>query len=1235
MSKLIRIVAIDNISRNQIIHIHADGHTNFNGENGSGKTSTLRASLLFFGARPGDIAKAKGDTFEGFATFYFPRESSYLVYEYERLGKTLSVVCSAQNGQVQYQFLNTAFDESFFLYEKENKTIIASTAKLRLNIEQQGFELSRKVGPDVYASIIQSNKPFRKKTGSFELIRQLRPHFSFPTNGGSMNNVDRVLSNIFSSRASVAHIQSALTSILIEDNLIPAKVLKLNEQTGTINEWFNSRDAWQSLEARRDNIIALTDAASKYERLHDQLSALHAHCKLLSESQTEVLKSLEQDISLNAEQDRTARDEMVSLLDKASKTRIDFRGQISQLSREIEELISIKADFEKGSDKILPISMLKEMHSNLETLEKQEQDAIKLYSNVSEGVQDIVAHYEAEQAKVSAAISDLNNANQKLISAEQVQLHDSLKNISDLFKQKSAGALSLRDQRRESLGSQIKALEKQRTRLEARLEDVSYSSDFRVSISEIEATIDVADKEFSAAFEENQNVSEALSDLVETRKTISERLITLRKKRQKLIDEQNDIRARIEQGTLFDFLQENVNGFESSIGKIIKPELLAMKGLSPSFDSAADSIYGLSLNLDAIEHTPTLSVNELHKIIIDLDESIARFDKSISDTEAELSKLKDNVSKAEGDLARSNFELKDAKNYLETEKRTLMDEKAKAEVDLKSRHEIDKTSFSKIGADLGKLNVKDRELVSSYNNEIAQLCTSEGVELKRIEQEHKQTVDNLNAALETNLKAQWQASENIEANKALDIANKGLSPERIGQAKKAAELASIKLREATNAGERVRRYEGFISTKWNEHQIKSVALETANQQLSDFELLSKTKQQKQQQILDSLASTAKRLDLELTKTSQDKRTTIELIEDFVANGIEPDASSAEQFRTIDITQSKIKYSKLKADFDSYKSRGTAEFNTLETTFCRTTGTAPRKFYEKMRTELLKHNRISQLWAASAPILAEYMENEHVSQSDLLRSNYILVAKEINDFSELINSTHKSLNSLGRKLTTTTKSVVDRFDAIGKIDVRISSKLRELSYFTALESFSTAHDNWAIHNSTDLPDDLLISKLTNLIQVIGTNRLQIDVDKSFKFEVILEHEGVLKTAKTDDEIETLSSTGLSYLIITAIYIGLINLLRTDPNAHLLFCVDEIGKLSKKNTGKLISLFEEHNIYMYSALPDAAADMIQHYPFAYNILSTGSNTRIYQLYCEESRITTHSKISDLVTKIAREN
>ena len=135
MSKLTRFIAIDNISREQIVEIATSDHTNFNGVIRAGKTTTLRAMLLFYGARPGDIAKAKGGAFESFANFYFPNPSSFLVYEYEKGDKIYCVIVSGKMGQVRYQFLDTAFDKTFFLHQEDGQTKLADIQQLRVAVE--------------------------------------------------------------------------------------------------------------------------------------------------------------------------------------------------------------------------------------------------------------------------------------------------------------------------------------------------------------------------------------------------------------------------------------------------------------------------------------------------------------------------------------------------------------------------------------------------------------------------------------------------------------------------------------------------------------------------------------------------------------------------------------------------------------------------------------------------------------------------------------------------------------------------------------------------------------------------------------------------------------------------------------------------------------------------------------------------------------------------------------------
>jgi len=1228
LSKLKRIIAIDNISSNQHIIVNADGHTNLNGENGVGKTVTLRASLLFFGSRPGDIAKQKGDTFEGFSTFYFPRETSYLVYEYDRAGETLCVVCTGKNGQVQYQFLNTGFDAEFFIVEDDGKKLIAPNNQLRGKVEQKGFELSRKMGPDVYAEIIQSNKPFRKKKGSYELIRQLRPRYSLPTQGGSIHNVDRVLANIFSSKVSISHIQSALTDILINDHLIPSRVLKLDSQSKDINEWFDSRDAWLALDRRRDDVHDLVKSASKHVSLHDQLSALLFHCNYLLNAQIAKIDSLENSINSNREEEKKALDRKHKLKSKNTDIRDEFIKDLNSLKRELSELINIKDGFEKGTDQFKSIETLKFLHSNLTAYDLKQTNAEKTYEQVSKGVKDILAFYDTQYSRIKEIKAKLESETLRLINDALTLQDKKQKDNRELFKQKGEGSRELRDTKSQTLLTKVSKLKEQSGNITARLDDFGFSAHYRESTADIEAEIKVADKEHLEAISEKDRATTRLLSVKDERTQVIDKNTRLRGLRQEHIEKQNVIKKRLDNGSLFDYLHENAPGFESTIGKVIKPEILAMKGLDPSFDATNNTIYGLSINLDGIDSAIELNKSELFAKIAEFDRSIKKIDDEIELNDKDVGRLNEDVRSLEATLSRLAIELRSVKDYLVEQKKSLEEEKEKANIEVKDRHEKLGANLTQCNADLGSMNNQLREITEEYENKVDALSKEEELISQQIKKFHTDTVSSLNESLNIKTNEQDEAIKSLEEKQADDIEKKGLSSERLQEAEKALDVAKKEAKIALFAGERVDRYELFISKEWIKHQPLTLKQETKTQEMDAFDLEARNKELLLEEEHKQAIELTEKNQENMSRAITEKVIASNLICDLTTMNIEPDSSKPELFKALDSHQCKVKFIKVKADYLSNENVGKAYFKSIENTFTYSTGTPSRNFYERMRGESLRSHSESDLWWVCTKELSEYMSNGHFDDAQILRENYCLVAKTIADFSAVINEAHKSLNSLGRKLTSTTASVVDRFEAIGRISIHVSSKLTNLSYFSALKDFSQAHEQWFTLHSHELPDDVLINKLTNIINMIGSNKLEIDVDKSFQFEVRLENKGETKTARTDEEIEALSSTGLSYLIIIAIYIGLINLLRTDDKINLLFCIDEIGKLSKINTGKLIALFNVHNITMFSALPDATADLLQYYPYAYEIIAINSNSRVYKLYGDESRVTPEAKVRELL-------
>ena len=88
MYSLNRLILIDSYKSGELVEVRLDGHTNLNGVNGAGKTTLLRLVPLFFGERPGRLVP-KSRVTDSFARHYLPNESSYIIFEYQRLNKSV------------------------------------------------------------------------------------------------------------------------------------------------------------------------------------------------------------------------------------------------------------------------------------------------------------------------------------------------------------------------------------------------------------------------------------------------------------------------------------------------------------------------------------------------------------------------------------------------------------------------------------------------------------------------------------------------------------------------------------------------------------------------------------------------------------------------------------------------------------------------------------------------------------------------------------------------------------------------------------------------------------------------------------------------------------------------------------------------------------------------------------------------------------------------------------------
>lgn len=116
MPSLRRIILIDTHLPG-VVELKLDGHTNICGTNASGKTTLQRLIPVFYGEYPSRVVPATRDSFE---RWYLPRQSSFIIYEFERGDSELCQAVLTSNGSgVNYRFICKPFELSDYLYQNQ------------------------------------------------------------------------------------------------------------------------------------------------------------------------------------------------------------------------------------------------------------------------------------------------------------------------------------------------------------------------------------------------------------------------------------------------------------------------------------------------------------------------------------------------------------------------------------------------------------------------------------------------------------------------------------------------------------------------------------------------------------------------------------------------------------------------------------------------------------------------------------------------------------------------------------------------------------------------------------------------------------------------------------------------------------------------------------------------------------------------------------------------------------
>ena len=1216
--RLQKIILIDSFWLGKSVLLKLDGHTNLSGTNGAGKTTFLRLMQLFWGERPSNIVGGSGSK-KGFLDYYLPRGSSCLVYEYQRPhGQVCHVMVQSDGRGAKYKFIDAPYRQDFYIGENGLPRDSHSIERLYKTLNA---EASRFVAVDDYCSIIQCHQVSSGK-------RWLRPlQQRFAMGFAPMTHIEKVIGSVIEKIGDFDVIKQMLidisrnklsqTFLQNEDEQQP---FQLNKQH--IDAWLSDLTAAREIEAKRGDFDELLQTIGEYKETLKTLSHIHA---LALDSHKTGLKekdALEQSLSELSEQRDRLQQEHDSQLDPKTDELIECNERLKELNYQIDALEMQKLDYERQDAESFAFkASLLEQHVERQVKIKGEIEALESKT------QEIKAYYEKQLGELRHTHDSQIQTFERQCAEAQLSQEKSLRETDEAFQQR-------KEQLRQAKESRLHPVKAQQTQ---------WLTEFEVEKSRLrnppipEALTEQQAKNrqaLEAAVMENRLAYQARHD---AQNDYQSKLDQFRQIEQKLKDKNTELRnlrerhaqclkrLRPEPGTLQHYLDNEVEGWQNTIGRVIAPELLDHSGLDPQWnENASDDFYGLRIALDALAERSYLTADKLRleqeeknlfdKLnvlggeIEDLEASLALANKQREHAKAELDKTQQRVKRVE----KNEAHLQDEANAL-ADRIKVETEKARRDIEL---------NMQRLSCD-----------IEGCHQTIAAIEAEHELAMHALHEEHlgrKGVIESDGQRLITTIREQIAAdTERFEQEKRRiqqqlnsELKDSGADDTIVKLSEQLHEAKRLE-KEARDFQRKHEEYQTWLQQRWQEHPElcrRRGDCESKSRQLNDaIEQLKQEFKRRRAQLNQQIAAQQDQLKKRLGLLNQLEQC-MELLK------ISPPTYAEELHAYAADTLPRLTQETVKD-----RKRQEHAIHSGKQILVQLFGKHHRsQLAEAWQQALAAPGNGGPFFQNEAleieqPLIDVLQMVEHVKQATAQQIE--LHATGVNAFYQHLYNFDRAIKHTGSELS---KYISEEqyFAALGEITVNVRSKMNDLEYWQALKKFgdnySQYRDNAELIGHRDIPDEL-IQAMSELTALLPSSGFKIKHLSLFDIEFSIYENGQLKHARNAKELKDVSSTGLSYLALITFFTGVTAMLRKQNPTVVCWPIDELGDLAPENIEAMMNLLAKQNIQILSATPTADRHVLALFSRRYLL----NKQRLHEVELPAS------KLDQLLNEMQREN
>ena len=1179
------------------MEIRVAEHANLSGTNGAGKTTLLKLIPCFYGASPSQIVQKVGKR-RSFVDYYLPRSTSLLIFEYSnhRGLMCVAVYRHSSGDKPAYRFLGERFAIEYFSESQSSDVTFVEGKNLGSHWTQLYLEHSRQLERVTdYRGVIQGDRSLINRSSTSRELTQMVAMYSLTGTLGKMKHMDKLSNAILGRSGDMDRIKEMLADIMREEGISLPLIKPHKDMANTMAELQTLRE----LDAQQNLFRQTVSKGTLYFDNAQRLNEVHAELDQFRQLKTDQINETDKKIAaldvelkvLNAQWDAQER----ALSDVLSTSRLNYQTA----DKALECLLRERSTWDEED-----IEQKKVQYEQLENYREDCEQAMKRLDLLNEDVEEVKQDFEKKRAE---EFERYQHGAEKLrikFQTAQDQYHLADKAWADKNSNLQLAEIEAEHELRNKQQVEIEGLNKEINALSYQTRHSTYTDEEKRNLELAEQARDLADEQHQYALSSMGRVQDELRQkktLLDDEHIILQKSDRALSEATQLFDDLNR-RCNPPAGTFHAELRANQADWHESLGRIIREELLDNKNLSPLFENATpgnESVLGWRLDVQKLEK-PHWAVSEVDQqaVLVEQEEIVSLAIKHKNKCEESVSAANKvwEQSKMRVDEEMRNFAKKQVQKQATKEALTLVKNENKEMAYARKTVAVNK--LQRLQGQLDALQQRfDQELQKQAglareqrNEEIALA----NIELSRI----KEIVFGLEQAIEQGKRQHRENIKSLDGDFKALCSERGVDEKRMQAANTDYKKARQALVEVKNLQAVVNEYDRWFKTYWSGKDQCVQAVSDTQEILArqERELAAEKRNYSNGRDGCNAGKTA------LNTVLREGRGELEEARALLAQLIRPLSKvSVEACRPLAMISAEARTlietrAQLKVEIKS-------GINKADGIICRggdnnQVAAAWNHLRDEQRNKLIDPDDLDAL-SINLTMALETLLDVHLPQiRELLLSFVENIGGQLAGFFIGLKEVEKAIVSQSRRISESISSSV-HFDAISDIRVALVSRIATQDYWPELEEFHRAWQSWKQEGGLDLPSEEMDAHIVSSCEILYRSNMNQGIESVFDLEISLRQNGQAVTVMRSADLENVSSTGLSYLILCSIFAGITRMLCPDRTINLHWPMDELGTLAAENISRLFVMLNDYNIIMVGGFPTTDPLLLQHFKVHHEI------------------------------------